>query len=124
MKKRAMNYEWSNEQPELNECSLNGQVWGIAPMGRLDAMTVPQFEQALKDRVSAGELQLLVDMKDVSYVSSSGLRALLTVRRLLIKQGGDLKLCRLSPRIYKVFEMVGFTKVFGIYESVEAALGE
>jgi anti-anti-sigma factor len=63
----------------------------------------------------------VVDFGDVTYISSSGLRALLTARRLAKSQGGDVMLCRLSPRVYEIFEMVGFTQVFGIYDSVEAA---
>ena len=108
----------------MNESSLDGIAWNVAPTGRLDANTVADFESALRERIQAGETNLVVDMNDVSYISSSGLRALLTARRMAMSHGGDLKLCRLPPRIYKIFEMVGFTQVFGIYDSVESALSE
>jgi anti-anti-sigma factor len=93
----------------------------VAPQGRLDALTVPKFEEGLRDDLNQGTLRLVVDFGDVTYISSSGLRALLTARRLAKSQGGDVKLCRLSPRVYEIFEMVGFTQVFGIYDSVEEA---
>lgn len=93
----------------------------FTPQGRLDALTVPRFEEGLRDYLNRGTAQLVVDFGDVTYISSSGLRALLTARRLAKGQGGDLKLCRLSPRVYEIFEMVGFTQVFGIYDSVEDA---
>jgi anti-anti-sigma factor len=93
----------------------------FAPQGRLDALTVPQFERMLREHLDQGTNKLVVDFGDVTYISSSGLRALLTARRLARSQGGDVKLCRLSPRVYEIFDMVGFTQVFGIYESVEAA---
>ncbi len=108
----------------MNQDLHEGTAWDIAPTGRLDANTVPDFESTLRERIQSGESRLVVDMKDVSYISSSGLRALLTARRLAKSQGGDLKLCRLPPRIHKIFEMVGFTQVFGIYDSVELALNE
>ena len=93
----------------------------VAPQGRLDALTVPRFEEGLRDHLNQGAAYLVVDFGEVTYISSSGLRALLTARRLARNQGGDVKLCRLSPRVYEIFEMVGFTQVFGIYDSVEAA---
>jgi anti-anti-sigma factor len=98
-----------------------GEVRCFTPQGRLDALTVPEFEGLLRDHLSRGTTKVLVDFQDVTYISSSGLRALLTVRRLARNQGGDVKLCRLSPRVYEIFEMVGFTQVFGIYDSVETA---
>lgn len=93
----------------------------FTPQGRLDALTVPKFEELLQEHLSQGTTNLVVDFGDVTYISSSGLRALLTARRLARNQGGDVKLCRLSPRVHEIFEMVGFTQVFGIYDSVEAA---
>lgn len=93
----------------------------FAPQGRLDALTVPRFEEGLRDHLNQGVAYLVVDFGDVTYISSSGLRALLTARRLARSQGGDVKLARLSPRVHEIFEMVGFTQVFGIYDSVEEA---
>jgi anti-anti-sigma factor len=93
----------------------------FAPQGRLDALTVPRFEEGLRDHLHQGAAYLVVDFGDVTYISSSGLRALLTARRVARSQGGDVKLARLSPRVYEIFEMVGFTQVFGIFDSVEDA---
>jgi anti-anti-sigma factor len=93
----------------------------LSPQGRLDALTVPKFEEELREHLNQGAAYLLVDFGEVTYISSSGLRALLTARRLAKSQGGDVKLCRLSPRVYEIFEMVGFTQVFGIFDSVEEA---
>lgn len=102
------------------EASVEG-IRCFTPQGRLDALTVPEFESALRGHLNRGVAHVLVDFQDVTYISSSGLRALLTARRLARNQGGDVKLCRLSSRVYEIFEMVGFTQVFGIYDSVETA---
>ena len=93
----------------------------FTPQGRLDALTVPRFENALRDYLDQGSVHAVIDFEDVTYISSSGLRVLLTARRLARRQGGDVKLCRLSPRVHEIFDMVGFTQVFGIYDSVEQA---
>ncbi len=93
----------------------------LAPQGRLDALSVPAFEDDLRSQLGQGAARIIVNFQDVTYISSSGLRALLTARRMAKNQGGDVKLCQLSPRVYEIFEMVGFTQVFGIYDSLEAA---
>jgi anti-anti-sigma factor len=100
---------------------LTGGIRHFAPQGRLDALTVPHFEDELRGHLDRGAARLIIDFENVTYISSSGLRALLTARRLSKSQGGDVKLCRLSPRVHEIFDMVGFTQVFGIYDSVEAA---
>lgn len=105
----------------MDQKPSNEEIRCFAPQGRLDALTVPKFEEILRDHLSRGTPRVVVDLINVTYISSSGLRALLTARRLSKNQGGDVKLCQLSPRVYEIFEMVGFTQVFGIYDSVEAA---
>jgi anti-anti-sigma factor len=100
---------------------MDPEIHCFAPQGRLDALTVPEFESELRGHLDQGAARVVVDFRDVTYISSSGLRALLTARRLARSQGGDVKLCRLSPRVYEIFEMVGFTQVFGVYDSVEMA---
>jgi anti-anti-sigma factor len=68
-----------------------------------------------------GQAQLVVDLAAVNYISSSGLRALLTARRQARTRGGDVFLCCLHPRVREIFEMVGFVSVFGIYASRDEA---
>jgi anti-sigma B factor antagonist len=99
----------------------NAEIHCVAPQGRLDALSVPEFENDLRSQLSQGSAHIIVNFQDVTYISSSGLRALLTARRIAKNQGGDVKLCQLSLRVYEIFEMVGFTQVFGIYDSLEAA---
>jgi len=105
----------------MSQESIPEELRFVAPQGRLDALTVPSFEEELRKHLGGGVAHVVVDLADVIYISSSGLRALLTARRLARNQGGDVKLCRLSPRVYEIFDMVGFTQVFNIYDSVEAA---
>lgn len=109
------------EALKIDQESLAEGVRCLAPEGRLDALTVPEFDKALRDLISGGTIRILVDMQDVTYISSSGLRALLTARRMAQAQDGEVKLCGLSPRVYEIFDMVGFDQIFEIYDSVEAA---
>lgn len=99
-----------------------GQVYRIVPQGRLDAVTVPALETAIDDQLSARHFRLIIDLSEVGYMSSSGLRALLRARRQAQTGGGDVVLCAMNERVTEVFEMIGFNNLFRIYPTaVEAA---
>jgi len=100
---------------------FEGQVARLAPQGRLDTFTVPAFEQILNEHLDAGHARLIVDLAEVTYVSSSGLRALLSARRRARSAGGDVVLCNMAPRVREIFEMVGFVSLFSIYPSAQDA---
>jgi anti-anti-sigma factor len=106
---------------QIAQETLDGDVLRIAPDGRLDAVTVPVFETALTESLDGGRVRLIVDLTGVTYVSSSGLRALLTARRRARSGGGDVVLCNMAPRVREIFEMVGFVSLFSIFASVQAA---
>lgn len=88
----------------------------FALTGRLDAATSSQLERAL-NRASAATIVL--DMSRLSYVSSSGLRVLLTARRKARERNGDVVLCGLTQNVHDVFNMVGFSALFSIHDSVD-----
>ncbi len=101
--------------------ALTERVERIAPQGRLDAVTVPTLETALNDCLSNKRIQLIVDFSAVNYISSSGLRVLLTARRKAQEAGGDVVLCSMSPRVREVFEMIGFDKLFRVFDRADEA---
>ena len=105
----------------IGQGALNETVYRVAPQGRLDAVTVPEFETVLDQSLAAGHLRLVVDLVDVTYVSSSGLRALLRARRQAQAGGGDVVLCDMNPRVREVFEMIGFTSLFRIFSHADEA---
>ena len=107
--------------PRIVQEPLGDDVYRIAPEGRLDAVTVPAFEAMLTEHLNAGRSRLVIDLSGVTYISSSGLRALLSVRRRARSDGGDVVLCNMLPRVREIFEMVGFVSLFRIAPSVQEA---
>lgn len=103
------------------QAPLGSGVIGVTVEGRLDAATVPTLEQTLQRLLLEGQVRLVIDLAAVNYISSSGLRAMLTARRQARSRGGDVYLCSLHPRVREIFEMVGFVSVFGIYASRDQA---
>jgi anti-anti-sigma factor len=81
----------------------------------------------VREQIAAGARFVLVDLADVSFLSSSGLRALLLIRKELMTHGGELRLANLQPQVHEVFALTGFTQVFAIHaneEEARAAFGQ
>ncbi|BCX02634.1 MAG: anti-sigma factor antagonist [Candidatus Roseilinea sp.] len=100
----------------------NQSVTILRLAGRLDATTISQLERALTDAQLSGDRVIVIDLSDLAYISSSGLRVLLTGRSNARKRGGEVFLCSLRPPVREVFEMVGFTAVFTIFDTLEQAM--
>lgn len=99
-----------------------GGITVIAAAGRLDALASPRLEGAIKQALEGGQVHLVADLGEVSYISSACLRVLLLGARQTREQGGDLKLCCLSARLEQVFSLAGFDVVFELYPSRAEAL--
>lgn len=94
----------------------------ILPLrGRLDALTAPQLHKEAQRLIEQGVRYLLIDLSDVVFLSSSGLRALLLVRKELMTLGGELRLAAAPFQVREVFEMTGFSQVFALHACVEEA---
>lgn len=99
-----------------------GDVWVIAPAGRIDSVTSPSLDEAMSGAISAGERRIVVDFGGVEYISSAGLRVLLVAARRLRDPAGRLVLCRLNDPVRQVFDLAGFLPLFAIEPSREGAL--
>ena len=96
--------------------SLPGGIWLISVSGRLDQNQTIELELALQELVDEGHINLLIDLSEVSYINSGGLRCLVTLWRQTRQHGGNLTLCGLNTRLTEVFAIVGFEKVFDIFD--------
>jgi len=94
----------------------------ITPSGRLDSNTSPKLERVLNLMLEEGHIWLFLDMTEVTYIASSGLKILVSAWRRAQDQKGDVLLSGLQPRIVEIFEMVGFDMLFKIFPTLEAAL--
>jgi anti-anti-sigma factor len=90
--------------------------------GQLDATTAPELDAALMSASDAGSRYMLLNCTRLTYVSSAGLRILLKVYKQLKPTNGMLALTALQPHIREIFELTGFTNLFSIHDSREAAI--
>jgi len=90
--------------------------------GRLDAFGAKQLDDALKKFITDDDSAVVIDMEDVSYLSSGGIRTFLVIEKMLKKRDGGIRICNLNPYPLKVLEMAGFDQLFSIYSSKEDAI--
>lgn len=95
----------------------------VKVVGRVDSATAPDLEKSLQGLVDSDRNQIVLDLQETEYMSSAGLRVLVTMLKAAKKNGGDLRLSQLSLRVKEVLELSGLTPVFGIYPDVVEAVG-
>ncbi len=84
----------------------DGDTIVVSIAGRINTATSPQFERELIPALD-GVKKLVLDMTDLLYISSAGLRVILTAQKIMARQG-EMILRNLKPEVYEVFEMTGF----------------
>ncbi len=89
--------------------------------GRLDAMTAPTAEAELARAVDAGDGRLVLDLSGLDYISSAGLRILLTPAKRVARAEGRLVLFGLQPQVREVLEISGLLPIFKVAADASAA---
>ncbi len=89
--------------------------------GYLDAHTAPGFEQALQGLIQEKRYKIIVSLKELDYISSAGLGVFMGFVEEVREENGDIKIADLSPKIFKVFDLLGFPALFEIYDTLEQA---
>ena len=82
--------------------------------GRIDTTTAPQLESEIKDEIS-GITDLVIDLKEVAYVSSAGLRVLLSAQKVMNRQG-NMVIKNVNEEVMEIFEVTGFIDILNIEE--------
>ena len=94
------------------EQNRNGNALTLALEGRLDTMTAPQLEAALKEALPGVEA-LTFDLSKLDYISSAGLRVLLSAQKTMNQQG-TMKVKNANEMILEIFEVTGFCDILTI----------
>ncbi|MBO4608872.1 MAG: STAS domain-containing protein [Lachnospiraceae bacterium] len=94
--------------------TLEGTKLEISLEGRLDTMTAPQLEEEVKNNIE-GIKELIFDLKNLAYVSSAGLRVLLSAQKIMNKQG-SMTIKNANEEVMEIFEVTGFIDILNIEE--------
>jgi len=94
----------------------------LALEGYLDAHTAPEFEKAVQAEFEAGRVRLVVECSRLNYISSAGLGVFMSFIEEIRAAGGDIKICGLVPKVFQVFDILGFSALFDIVLDLPAAI--
>jgi anti-anti-sigma factor len=89
--------------------------------GRVDSAGAAEMDSTLQSAAAEGKRKMVLDMSGVTYINSAGLRTLADILTQNRANGGDLRLVALSPKVERVFKIIGFDKFFETYNTVDAA---
>lgn len=94
----------------------------VAPRGRVDSTTASALDAHLMEVSKAAQPRIVVDFAEVEYISSAGLRVMLTLAKRVRDAKGALVICSLGDAVKQVFELAGFLPLFSIEGSRDGAV--
>ena len=106
---------------EIN-VTKQGNTVVVSLTGRMDAISSPEFDREMDRLISEGNKNFILDFSLLEYISSAGLRSVLSASKRLKSEQGKLFLASLRDVVKEVFDISGFTKIIPFYDSVESAL--
>ncbi len=90
--------------------------------GYLDAHTAPKLEEAFQQLLNSKQFRIVVNFKDLSYISSAGLGVFMAYIEDVRKNEGDIKLTNMSAKVYNVFDLLGFPLLYEIFKDEGEAI--
>ena len=90
--------------------------------GRIDSFTAPALYEKLNNIISNHRYKIILDLSDVVFVSSAGLRVFIDFQKICKKNNqGEVLLVNIPQRVYETLELAGFTSLFKFYDDVSSA---
>lgn len=107
------------------DCLEPDDVNGIVEVkvnGFLDAHTVDEFEQSMNTLLERQYARFVLDLAGLAYISSAGIGALMVLLQQLRRRQGDMVILQPSQKVYKILDLLGFTRIFYITDDHGSAL--
>lgn len=92
--------------------------------GYIDTTTSSELERALDSLLKQGRFFIIVDLGNVDYISSAGWGIFISEIKAIRENGGDLKLVRMVPDVYEIFELLEFHHILDVYDSIDEAINK
>jgi len=92
--------------------------------GYIDTTTSSELERALDSLLKQGRFFLIVDLGNVDYISSAGWGIFISEIKSIRENGGDLKLVRMVPDVYEIFELLEFHHILDVYDTIDEAINK
>jgi anti-anti-sigma factor len=99
-----------------------GEIAVVSIAGDIDALTAVEASAFLNAQLDGGRKQLVLDLGQVEFMSSAGIRLLLEILKKSREQGGDLRLAQVPPGVARTLEITGLARILETYPSLDEAL--
>lgn len=90
-----------------------GKTMIIKVSGRIDTTTAPELDKTIKNSIE-NTSELILDFENLDYISSAGLRVILSAQKTMNQQGGKMKVTNVNEIVAEVFEITGFADILNI----------
>jgi len=94
----------------------------LALTGYIDTYNSNFFQKRIQKAIEAGFVRLIFQCGSLNYVSSTGIGSFTTFLKAVKPQGGDLVMMDIQPKVYEVFQLLGFSQFFNIRDSLEDSI--
>ena len=105
-----------------HEVERRDDVLVVTPHGRIGETEAHQFERELLSLIDRGSVKLVLDLSDVSFVTSTALGAFMVAHKRVKARQGYVRIVRPQPLVRQILEITKLVKLFGLYHSVDAAI--
>ncbi len=106
---------------EISSDRENGALL-LKTEGRVDGSTAALFQDGIKSSITPDDDKVILDLEQLDYISSAGLRIILLIAKDLKQQNSQFAICSLSDSVMEIFTMSGFNQIIKIHDSPAAAL--
>jgi len=109
-------------QVSVEKVGAQNHISVIKVGGYIDTTTSAELERSLDSLLKAGSYNIIVDLGEVDYISSAGWGIFISEIKGIREKGGDLKLVRMIPEVYEVFELLEFHYILKAFDTIEEAI--
>jgi anti-sigma B factor antagonist len=108
----------------LDTSGPKGEISIVRVDGVIDTMTATDLEKVMNSLLERRRYHIVIDLGGVDYISSAGWGIFISNIREIRQHSGDIKLARMIPNVYEIFELLEFDSILRAFESVEKAKGD
>jgi anti-anti-sigma factor len=107
---------------KISTFTAENEVVFVAIEGEIDAHTARKLDETLEGLLAQGHKRLMLDVSQMSFISSAGLRAIMFAQREAGERGGEVRVCGPDSQTRRIFEMVGLDECLKLSETCQEAI--
>jgi len=107
---------------EVSYAGPNKEVLIINGTGYIDTTTAPEIDRVIDEQLSLGLYKIIVDLKDINYISSAGWGVFVSNLSVIRANYGDIVLVNMTPDVHNVYELMEFSSILRSFDSLDLAI--